>query len=286
MNKSTRITGLLALLLALPAYAQAATDAPIPPPSQDQGSQTTDALSNPTGDVTGLPVATDVQPAAASPSLDSQASEAGLDVDRVGVQRASDLIGMRVENRAGKKLGDISDLAIEPQTGQIAYAALLINDVLGFGGKLIAIPLSALTLQPASDRAILDTSEAALDQAPGFDAENWPKQANMQWLDADTAIATEGTQASPEATAHTRMASQAAEIVITNPMPHPMNVMADWGQGSQNLGSVQPNETRNFEITAPADAQVRLTATDEAQTHSPSGTVTLDPDNPATWTIQ
>lgn len=298
MHALPRITTLsaLALLLALPVHAQQAAGDPAAA-TPTPGVQTTDPTLNPTGEISPMPNA---RQATMPPPLPHQAESAmlppapglptggaGLEVDRAAVQKASDLIGMSVENRAGKKLGDISDLAIEPQTGRIAYVALQVNDVLGFGGKLIAVPLSALTLQPDSEKVILDASETALNQASGFDDENWPTQANAQWLSgAGATTATAELPSGPEATAHTRMAGQAAEIVITNPMPHPMNVMADWGQGSQTLGSVLPNETKNFELTAPADAQVRLTATDEANTHSPSGTVTLDPANPATWTIR
>lgn len=83
-------------------------------------------------------------------------------------------------------------------------------------------------------------------------------------------------------------ASQAAgaKIAITNPMPHDMTVSADWGQGQKELGTVKPNETKTFDVNAPAGTQVQLTASDAAKTHSPSGTVTLAGDQPATWSIQ
>ncbi|MEW6352865.1 MAG: hypothetical protein AB1469_01005 [Pseudomonadota bacterium] len=83
-------------------------------------------------------------------------------------------------------------------------------------------------------------------------------------------------------------ASQAAgaQIVVTNPMPHDMTVSADWGQGQKELGTVKPNETKTFDVNAPAGTQVKLTASDAAKTHSPEGTVTLAGDQAATWTIQ
>lgn len=78
----------------------------------------------------------------------------------------------------------------------------------------------------------------------------------------------------------------ASQVSVTNPMPHPMNVMADWGQGEKDLGKVQPNETKTFDVDAPAGTEVKLTASDDAKTHSPSGTVTLSATTPATWTIK
>lgn len=88
----------------------------------------------------------------------------------------------------------------------------------------------------------------------------------------------------------TRMgASQAAAstpISITNPMPHDMIVSADWGQGQQELGTVKAGETKSFDIAAASGTSIKLKATDEGKTHSPEGSVTLDPNTPATWTIQ
>ena len=81
-------------------------------------------------------------------------------------------------------------------------------------------------------------------------------------------------------------AMEGAEVAVTNPMPHAMIVRADWGQGAEELGEVAPNETKTFEIGAAPGTEVTLTATDAAETHSPSGTVTVSADSPASWTIQ
>jgi hypothetical protein len=76
------------------------------------------------------------------------------------------------------------------------------------------------------------------------------------------------------------------EIAVTNPMPHAMVVKADWGSGETELGTVQPGETASFEVSAPAGTQVSLSASDPAASHAVSGTVTVEADAPASWTIQ
>ena len=77
-----------------------------------------------------------------------------------------------------------------------------------------------------------------------------------------------------------------AQVAVTNAMPHEMVVKADWGQGENELGTVEPNETKTFEVTAPSGTALALTATDKDASHSASGSVTLDSAAPAAWTIQ
>lgn len=77
-----------------------------------------------------------------------------------------------------------------------------------------------------------------------------------------------------------------SEVSVTNSMPHAMIVRADWGEGEAELGKVEPNETKTFDLAAPPGTDVTLTATDERATHSTSGAVTVDPASPPSWTIQ
>lgn len=77
-----------------------------------------------------------------------------------------------------------------------------------------------------------------------------------------------------------------AEVAVTNPMPHAMIVKADWGSGEVELGPVEPGETASFEVGAPPGTQVSLSAADAAETHAVSGSVTVEADAPAAWTIQ
>lgn len=76
------------------------------------------------------------------------------------------------------------------------------------------------------------------------------------------------------------------KLSITNPMTHDMTVSADWGHGLKELGSVKPGETKLFDIAAAAGTQINLVATDTANTHNSKGTLTLDANAPAAWTIQ
>ena len=52
---------------------------------------------------------------------------------------------------------------------------------LGMGEKLFAVPWSALVLDTKNKRFVLDVDKERLENAPGFDANDWPDMANDAW---------------------------------------------------------------------------------------------------------
>ena len=107
---------------------------------------------------------------------------ANIDPDtNAPVFRAKTLIGYKVKNRQGEDLGKIEELAIDPQTGQIAYAVLSFGGFLGLGDKLFAIPWSALQPRHSEEVFLLDVDKEQLKNAPGFDKDKWPDLADRRW---------------------------------------------------------------------------------------------------------
>jgi sporulation protein YlmC with PRC-barrel domain len=100
------------------------------------------------------------------------------------VLSASKLIGNKVINREGEQLGNIKDLMIDLDDAQIAYAVLSFGGFLGLGDKLFAIPLEALILRGKDHTVILDVDKEVLKNAPGFDKDQWPDDAQYEagWL--------------------------------------------------------------------------------------------------------
>jgi sporulation protein YlmC with PRC-barrel domain len=88
---------------------------------------------------------------------------------------ATTLIGDRVVNRAGEDLGKIEELMIDISEGRIAYAVLSFGGFLKIGEKYFAIPWEALELNKNERKFLLDVSEEKLENAPGFDKDNWPQ---------------------------------------------------------------------------------------------------------------
>jgi sporulation protein YlmC with PRC-barrel domain len=92
---------------------------------------------------------------------------------------ASTIIGDAVVNEYGEDLGKIEDLMIDLEQNRIAYAVLSFGGLLGIGEKLFAIPLEALRLDPENKRFVLDVERERLEQAPGFDKDDWPDPGDL-----------------------------------------------------------------------------------------------------------
>lgn len=104
--------------------------------------------------------------------------------DRIRALSASTMIGDDVRNRTGEDLGTIEEIMLDVNSGRIAYAVLSFGGFLGLGDKLFAIPWQALTLDTEEHVFVLDISQEALEDAPGFDEDNWPNtmDGDNAWL--------------------------------------------------------------------------------------------------------
>jgi sporulation protein YlmC with PRC-barrel domain len=91
------------------------------------------------------------------------------------------LVGNRVVNLRNEDLGRIEELMIDLDSGRIAYAVLSFGGFLGLGDKLFAIPWSALTVDVAGEKFVLNISKDLLQQAPGFDKQDWPDMSDPAW---------------------------------------------------------------------------------------------------------
>lgn len=101
--------------------------------------------------------------------------------DRPAMLWASTLIGDRVVNPAGEKLGKIQELMIDPDSSRIAYAVLSFGGFLGLKQKQVAIPFQALRLAVERKGFILDVDKEKLERAPAFDKHSSPGTAVRTW---------------------------------------------------------------------------------------------------------
>ena len=97
---------------------------------------------------------------------------------------ATTMIGSKVVNPAGEQLGNLKELVIDLDEGRIAYAVLSFGGIMGMGDKLFAIPWEALVLNAKERTFILDVEKEVLKEAPGFDKDRWPDDAQYEagWL--------------------------------------------------------------------------------------------------------
>ena len=97
------------------------------------------------------------------------------------VLAASTLAGDQVQNSAGEDLGRVDEIMIDIPAGKVAYAVLSFGGFLGMGNKLFAVPWSALRIDEDKKHFILDVDKKKLENAPGFDKDNWPDLADTSW---------------------------------------------------------------------------------------------------------
>jgi len=91
---------------------------------------------------------------------------------------ARTLTGDKVLNRQGRTLGKITDIMLDVPAGRIAYAVMSSGGFLGMGDRLFALPWSALTLDTVQKCFVMDADESRFDDAPGFDKDRWPSNAD------------------------------------------------------------------------------------------------------------
>ena len=99
--------------------------------------------------------------------------------------RASQLIGIEIQNAQGEEIGEVDDLVLDTQTGKIRYAAVSYGGVLGVGDKLFAVPWEAFHAKPGQDGQqyvlMLNVSKQQLENAQGFSEDNWPDFADREF---------------------------------------------------------------------------------------------------------
>lgn len=141
---------------------------------KDAGRKTGDALSR-----TGDKISDTWQD---NDHTSAQPAAGQVGVDNSGVQwnrRVSQLIGANVKSPQDENLGEVYDVLLDLQAGQVRYAVLSYGGILGMGDKLFAVPMDQF--QARDNNLVLSINKDQLKNAPGFDQNKWPDTANNQW---------------------------------------------------------------------------------------------------------
>lgn len=95
--------------------------------------------------------------------------------------KATSLIGMEVRGPDGKPLGKIHDIVLDLRTERVSYGVLNSGGGLFAGDKLHAVPLRAFQISLDGTYLTLQADRTKLQQARGFDPNNWPSLINPVW---------------------------------------------------------------------------------------------------------
>lgn len=95
---------------------------------------------------------------------------------------AGTLKGDSVKNIEGKDIGKVEEIMIELDTGRVAYVVLSTGGLLGLGDKFFALPWSMIAVDLENQEVVADIDKETIDNAPGFDKDEWPDPTDLAWL--------------------------------------------------------------------------------------------------------
>jgi sporulation protein YlmC with PRC-barrel domain len=89
----------------------------------------------------------------------------------------SEIKGARVINFQNQDVGEIDELLIEPDTGQIRFAVVGVGGFLGLGTTRVAVPWQALQITRENGRVryMLDATKERLEKAPRVEGKNYER---------------------------------------------------------------------------------------------------------------
>lgn len=98
--------------------------------------------------------------------------------------RASDLIGVNIQNKQGEEIGDVENIVLHLGKGRVEYVVMAKGEFLELGGERFAIPLAAFKQRVRDETPYLqlDVTAAQLAKAPDLKGEKWPMVVDYKWL--------------------------------------------------------------------------------------------------------
>ena len=90
---------------------------------------------------------------------------------------ASEIKGTHVKNLQNQDLGQIDEVLIDPDTGQVRFVILEVGGFLGLGSTKVAVPLSAFQITQEGNKSkwVLDADKEKLKNAPKVEAKNYQR---------------------------------------------------------------------------------------------------------------
>lgn len=107
-----------------------------------------------------------------------------LDQQKHAVLSASSIKGTTVKNAVDETVGEIEEVMMNTESGEVAYIVLSVNSgFLNLGSKYFAIPFKAFSFENHQDDVvILNVDKDKLENSPGFDKDNWPSGPQTEFI--------------------------------------------------------------------------------------------------------
>ena len=90
------------------------------------------------------------------------------------VHKASQVVGMKVENVSNAEMGTVKNVAVDVPDGRVVYLFLAPTGSLNMGDNIYPMPPQAFTLGSDQKNLVSDISKDKLTSAPHFASNSWP----------------------------------------------------------------------------------------------------------------
>lgn len=111
----------------------------------------------------------------AEPYLESTNSDTTVDGAR-RVLRASEILGMDVNNHQDETIGDINELILNRALNRVTSAVVSSGGFLEIGSALSVVPAGSVTT--TEDAVLIDATKESLERSPRFAENEWPERMN------------------------------------------------------------------------------------------------------------
>lgn len=162
-----------------------------------------------------------------------------------GIQRASQIVGMKVTNLQNDAVGDVSEILVDLSAGRLVALVVATGEFLGIEGELSAIPTASFRFSTDRTTLHVDTTKAALEAAPHFKADRWPDFTNVE--NAGAIFAAHAVEPYFQADSATTPRSGRPEAPKSNDPASPSGALSDLKTTSEirkeinALANVSPN---------------------------------------------
>lgn len=163
-------------------------------------------------------------------------------------QKASDIIGLKLENNEGQKVGDVEDLAIDLQSGRIVQIIVSTGGFLSMGERYNAVPPSRVQWHPTDKSLRFDITREKLKAAPAFDMSAWKEFYQSERV--QEAYRYYGDEFAPETDAASR--TRTGALTSANGLGHVHRATKLQGLSVQNLQDQKIGTVDNLIVDLPA----------------------------------
>lgn len=92
--------------------------------------------------------------------------------------RASHVIGKDVKNAGSESIGEVEDLVVDMENGEVIAVIVSTGGFLGIGDSLSAVPVAVLRYDQQAEGFKTKLTKEQLGRAPQFKADAWPDYSN------------------------------------------------------------------------------------------------------------